>query len=127
MDSRYLNFNVFLKERAAEILKFTSILQADTKKRGHQGVPKSIRRRAMSHNRYRIPLKVRRPMESDLKKAESMQKLPKCRKHIRKRQRLMLAYNDRFQKVRWLSTHIWSAKRMRMMKYHGYKVAETPN
>lgn len=62
MEDRYLNFNKFLKERAAEIMKFTSVLELDTRKRGHQSVPKSIRRRAMSHNRFRIPVKIRKPM-----------------------------------------------------------------
>lgn len=35
----------------------------DTKKKGHQALPRTIRRRAMSHNRYRIPRKMRKCME----------------------------------------------------------------
>jgi ribonuclease P/MRP protein subunit POP1 len=99
----------------------------DTKKKGHQSFPKSIRRRAMSHNRFRIPHKMRRKMEDELIKSENMQKLPKCRKHIRKRRHLIMAYQMRFGKMKWLSTHLWSSKRMRMMNYHGYKIAYTPN
>ncbi len=30
-------------------------------------------------------------------------------------------------KNKWLSTHLWAAKRMRMTSYHGYKIAFTPN
>ena len=56
-----------------------------------------------------------------------MQKLPKCRKHIRKRQRLITSYQNRHSKIKWLSNHIWSAKRMRMIKYYGYKIPYTPN
>jgi ribonuclease P/MRP protein subunit POP1 len=56
-----------------------------------------------------------------------MQKLPKCRKHIRKRRHLVMAYKMRDGKVRWLSTHLWATKRMRMINYHGYKIAFTPN
>ena len=41
----------------------------DTKKKGHQALPRSVRRRAMSHNRYRIPRKLRKCMEEDLAKA----------------------------------------------------------
>jgi hypothetical protein len=52
-----------------------------------------------------------------------MQKIPKCRKHIRKRPRLILSYKDRFSKIKWLSTHLWAARRMRMIDYYGYKVA----
>ena len=56
-----------------------------------------------------------------------MQKLPKCRKHIRKRRMLIMAYKMRSDKVQWLSTHLWAAKRMRMVNYHGFKIALTPN
>ena len=33
----------------------------------------------------------------------------------------------RSDKVQWLSTHLWAAKRMRMVNYYGFKVAFTPN
>jgi ribonuclease P/MRP protein subunit POP1 len=81
----------------------------------------------MSHNRYRIPVRLRKSLETDLIKNESMQKMPKCRKNIRKRHRLMLSYKMRSDKCKWLSTHMWAAKRMRMCKYGGYKIAESPN
>jgi ribonuclease P/MRP protein subunit POP1 len=38
-----------------------------------------------------------------------------------------MAYKMRDGKVRWLSTHLWATKRMRMINYHGYKIAFTPN
>lgn len=56
-----------------------------------------------------------------------MQKLPKCRKHIRKRRHLIAAYKLRDLNKKWLSTHLWSAKRMRMINYYGFRVAFTPN
>lgn len=56
-----------------------------------------------------------------------MQKVPKCRKHIRKRRNLIMAYKLRDSKNKWLSTHIWSARRMRMVNYYGYKIAYTSN
>lgn len=52
-----------------------------------------------------------------------MQRIPKCRKHIRKISRLILSYKERHSKIKWLSTHLWAAKRMRMIDYYGYKVA----
>lgn len=94
-DDRHLDFNTFINLRSQEIFQFNEALQQDTTKKGHQSVPKSLRRRAMSHNRYRIPLRIRKPMESDLAKAESMQKLPKCRKSIRKKHRLLVSYRMR--------------------------------
>ena len=59
-EERHLNFNKFLDDRAEQISKFRDILKLDTKKKGHQALPKSIRRRAMSHNRFRIPSKMRK-------------------------------------------------------------------
>lgn len=56
-----------------------------------------------------------------------MQKIPKCRKHIRKRRHLITAFKLRSSKIQWLSTHLWSARRMRMVGYYGYKIAFTPN
>ena len=38
-----------------------------------------------------------------------------------------MAYKMRSDKVQWLSTHLWAAKRMKMVNYHGFKVAQTPN
>lgn len=124
---RHINFNKFIEDRSVEIAKFLVDLELDTKKKGHQALPKSIRRRAMSHNRFRIPKRLRRTMEEELAKAESMQKLPRCRKHIRKRRHLITAYKMRIDKVQWLSTHLWASRRMRMVNYYGYKVALSPN
>lgn len=90
-------------------------------------IPKNIRRRAMSHNRYRIPLRQRVPIEKDLKTIESMQKIPRCRKTIRKKHLLIKEYKKRNGKTRWLGNHLWSAKRMKMAEYFGYKVALSPN
>lgn len=56
-----------------------------------------------------------------------MQKVPKCRKNIRKKHRLLLSYKMRSDKVKWLNTHLWAVKRMRMCEYSNYKIAETPN
>jgi hypothetical protein len=43
-----------------------------------------------------------------------MQRVPKCRKNIRKKHRLMLSYKMRAGKIKWLNSHLWAAKRMRM-------------
>lgn len=55
-----------------------------------------------------------------------MQRLPKCRKNIRKSKLLLQSYKKRNQRQKWLSTHLWSVKRMEMMDYHGYKIAFKP-
>lgn len=56
-----------------------------------------------------------------------MQKLPKCRKHIRKKHRLLISYKKKSDKCKWLSTHLWATKRMKMINYFNYKIAFTPN
>ena len=56
-----------------------------------------------------------------------MQKLPKCRKSIRKKHRLLVSYKMRSDKYKWLATHLWATKRMKMMNYFQYKIAYTPN
>jgi hypothetical protein len=61
--SRHINFNSFVEQRSTEIAKFLNDLEMETKKTGHQALPKSVRRRAMSHNRYRIPLKLRKSID----------------------------------------------------------------
>lgn len=38
-----------------------------------------------------------------------------------------MAYKLRNSKVKWLSTHLWAARRMRMVEYYGYKIAQTSN
>jgi|JI6StandDraft_1071083.scaffolds.fasta_scaffold345723_1 ribonuclease P/MRP protein subunit POP1 len=67
--ARHLNFNKFVEDRSIEIAKFLVDLELDTKKKGHQALQRSVRRRAMSHNRFRIPRRLRKNMEEDLAKA----------------------------------------------------------
>ena len=61
-ENRTINFNSFIAKRNNEILNFSTILENTTRKKGHQSLPKSVRRRAMSHNRFRIPLRLRKPL-----------------------------------------------------------------
>ena len=61
-ENRTINFNSFIAKRNNEILNFSTILENATRKKGHQSLPKSVRRRAMSHNRFRIPLRLRKPL-----------------------------------------------------------------
>lgn len=58
-----------------------------------------------------------------------MQRVPKCRKNIRKKHRLILSYKGRDgdNRGKWMKTHIWAAKRMKMGVYAGYKIAMSPN
>ena len=50
-----------------------------------------------------------------------------CRKKRRQPRRLEEEYRSRQRDKRWLETHIWHAKRMRMVTKWGYRIAEHCN
>lgn len=46
------------------------------------------------------------------------------RKTCRKSKKLIEEYGRRSEKCQWLESHIWHAKRFKMMEYHGHKIAK---
>ena len=52
-------------------------------------------------------------------------KMP-SRKHRRRPKNLLDEYNRRKQNHAWLETHIWHAKRFKMVEKWSYKIAEQP-
>lgn len=128
MQAHNISIEQFVEARSIELTGFLNALtEKQTNKHCPQNVPKSVRRRAMSHNRYRIPRKLRLGLDNDLKVIESTQKIPVCRKRLRRKPRLMLSYNQRSDRTRWLPLHLWAAKRMKLVEYFGWKVADRPN
>jgi len=125
IDQRSIKISDFITARATEVSSFTNLLKnklATLNKLPFQLLPKHMRRRAMSHNKYRIPTRVREKVkEEDL----LLKKPSRCRHSLRKSRFLLSAYARRNQSARWLETHIWHAKRMKMKEYFGYNVAET--
>lgn len=93
----------------------------------HQSLPNYMRRRAMSHNPKRIPLKYRQIHISQMEKS-GLQKIKKrpARRYRRKPSNLMKEYVRRQQKNVWLETHIWHAKRFHMEDLWGYKIPVKP-
>jgi ribonuclease P/MRP protein subunit POP1 len=123
-----ISIEQFVEARSIELTGFLNALaDKQNSKRCPQNVPKTVRRRAMSHNRYRIPRRMRLGVEADLRVIESTQRIPRCRKNLRRKKRLLVSYKQRSGKVRWLPLHLWASKRMRMVEYFGYKIAECPN
>jgi len=51
----------------------------------------------------------------------------KSRHHRRQPKNLLEEYNRRQRKHVWLETHIWHAKRMKMIDAWGYRLADHPN
>ena len=59
------------------------------------------------------------PKQNDTKK--------KSRRHRRRPKNLLAEYTRRQRQHIWLETHIWHAKRMKMVDAWGYRLAEHPN
>lgn len=89
----------------------------------HQMLPNYMRRRAMSHNPKRLPLKYRHIHVNQMAKSgPNAKKRRPSRKYRRKPSNLVKEYNRRQQKNVWLETHIWHAKRYHMKELWGYKI-----
>lgn len=68
----------FAESRKKELIKFIQIINSKySSKSGHQLLPKHMRRRSMSHNPFRIPIRNRLTLNNISSKS-------KCRKHKRK-------------------------------------------
>lgn len=95
----------------------------------HQMLPNFMRRRAMSHNPKRLPVKYRQIHKSQMAKSgmEGKNKKRPSRKYRRKTSNLLIEYERRQKHFIWLETHIWHAKRFKMKKLWGYKIPYTPN
>lgn len=124
IENRTVKLHEFIDARSEEVSTFTSLLRTklqNLNKTPSQLLPKHMRRRAMSHNRYRTPSKIRNRLKPD----ETVLSKPlRCRRHLRKQTQLFSAYKRRSQANTWVETHVWHAKRMKMKTYFGYKVAE---
>ncbi|KAJ2195383.1 Ribonucleases P/MRP protein subunit pop1 [Coemansia sp. RSA 522] len=106
--------------------------------RAFQTLPRHLRRRAASHNVKRIPARLREKALSEMKKSAQTSKAlagtdrltnaKKSSRYKRRRARsVRQEYETRQTGKRWLETHVWHAKRMRMKELWGAMIAETPN
>ncbi|KAI8366103.1 NUC188 domain-containing protein [Radiomyces spectabilis] len=92
-----------------------------------QSLPRGLRRRAASHNVKRLPLRLRDKARQEFSKTPPA---PKKRVRItrkRKPKSLVQEFLRRQSKKRWLETHMWHTKRMKMVDIWGYRLARRPN
>ncbi|KAG0204946.1 hypothetical protein BGX33_008187 [Mortierella sp. NVP41] len=119
--TRTLDVVNFAEARAFEINALHKAMESSRNaaaQRAFQSLPRNLRRRAASHNIKRLPV------ESDpVKKG----KKPDNRYKKRRPGTLEDEYLRRQGTKRWLETHIWHAKRMKMVEIWGYKLAEHSN
>ncbi|KAH0484055.1 MAG: uncharacterized protein KVP18_004480 [Porospora cf. gigantea A] len=89
--------------------------------RQFQRVPKQLRRRAASHNPFRVPQRLRGNLMNEFLVAP-----PKEGRRQKRKRRVMdlaLEYAGRSSQTRWLETHLWHAKRFHMEKFWGHHLA----
>lgn len=129
---KHITASFFAGARAAEV---SVMLKAVSKPTGScqvfTALPKHMRRRAMSHNTHRLPLRLR---DAALRLAERSQRGPekppqaksRSRRARRRHTHLLLEFNRRQRRSRWLETHIWHAKRFHMQNSWSYRLPHTP-
>ncbi|XP_057299823.1 uncharacterized protein LOC130630365 [Hydractinia symbiolongicarpus] len=91
--------------------------------RAFQQLPRHMRRRAASHDVKRLPKYLR---NRALKEMDEPASKKKSRKFKRRPKNLVEEYTRRSKNHFWLETHIWHAKRFKMVEKWGYKIAQQP-
>jgi ribonuclease P/MRP protein subunit POP1 len=80
----------------------------------------------MSHNTHLVPWRVRGNKDLSMDPG-SQANMSHCRKRRRHAKNLLSTYARRSRAHKWLETHLWHAKRMKMQNKWGYRLAMTPN
>eukprot|EP00126_Sphaerothecum_destruens_P007007 Sdes_comp19642_c0_seq1m11429 len=118
----------FMNARSREIVAMSrNISQNNGVRRVFQTLPRDMRRRAMSHNAKRLPIKYRQIAMNELEEPTQVPKKSKCRKNRRSRRHIGKEFGNREGKNKWLETHLHHAKRMKMISKWGYWLAEYPS
>ena len=121
IDISELSVSDFLQARTGELANFKKILSSKfSTKSGFQLLPKHMRRRAASHNPYRIPSR-QRPFFKDLPNKS------RCAKHKLKGRARRLSLFNRGIKNGWLEGHLYYSRRFHMTDYYGYKIPLNKN
>ncbi|KAI9485893.1 MAG: ribonucleases P/MRP protein subunit POP1-domain-containing protein [Benjaminiella poitrasii] len=93
-----------------------------------QSLPRGLRRRAASHNINRLPARLRAKAAKEA--YSSAPNTPLTRKKVKKiktPRNTVEEYLRRQKSKKWLETHIWHTKRMKMNDIWGYRIAARPN
>ncbi|KAI8342334.1 ribonucleases P/MRP protein subunit POP1-domain-containing protein [Chlamydoabsidia padenii] len=92
-----------------------------------QSVPRDLRRRTASHDARRLPQKLRQRAAKEIAKAPPVKRKPRrCMRNPRPKS-IKEEYLRRQRNKKWLETHIWHTKRMKMIDIWGYRLAQHPN
>ncbi|KAG1461107.1 hypothetical protein G6F56_005800 [Rhizopus delemar] len=93
-----------------------------------QSLPRGLRRRTASHNLNRLParLRAKAAKEASQSSPNASIKKKKMRK-VKKPVKLVDEYLRRQKSKKWLETHMWHTKRMKMTNIWGHRIASKPN
>lgn len=122
-----LNTFLHCHQHINEIKSLTSAIETpNSTKLIFQKLPKHMRRRAMSHNPNRLPRKHRLAHRAQMSKSGQPVKAKRpSRKFRRRPQNLLSEYKRRQKENKWLETHVWHAKRFRMVRRWGFRLAKS--
>ncbi|GFZ46872.1 hypothetical protein JCM24511_04092 [Saitozyma sp. JCM 24511] len=124
----------FAETRAMEILAFQNAIKAAASfgnSRCFQSLPRHLRRRAASHNPRRVPKRMRSRAAAEIDPGDNIAKLHRKRAKLRAKgdlrgvsrtEQLLRRQKDKT----WLPTHIWHAKRFRMINLWSHRLPLTP-
>lgn len=129
---RALGVVEFVTARAQEVQQLASgslafAKQGSGNRRVYQLLPRTLRRRTMAHNVHRLPPRLREQARREMSRMGSKplnHKHIRCRAERRRPTRALLQFFRRSQKLRWLETHLWLAKRMHMSGFDGPSLVE---
>eukprot|EP00163_Fabomonas_tropica_P019886 TRINITY_DN348_c0_g1_i2.p1 TRINITY_DN348_c0_g1~~TRINITY_DN348_c0_g1_i2.p1 ORF type:complete len:625 (-),score=45.13 TRINITY_DN348_c0_g1_i2:1611-3452(-) len=125
---RELDVKSYARGRAQELKTLQHALSSvGGSKRVFQMLPKHLRRRASSHNIYRIPVRLRAQAKREMEKAPPVHTRVSRRVRRRRHQLETEALRRQTNGDQWLPTHLWAVKRMRMESRWGYKMATRPS
>ncbi|PVG00267.1 POP1-domain-containing protein [Serendipita vermifera] len=120
----------FTEARAFEIAAMQTSMKTVRRaasSRVWQSLPRHLRRRAASHNVRRVPQRLRDKARQEMDPVKK-KKLQRLIAKIGKTKRQTRSENLRRRQrdKRWLETHLWHAKRMKMIDIWGYRLAIHP-
>ncbi|CAN8025384.1 unnamed protein product, partial [Ixodes persulcatus] len=112
-----------LGSRADEIESLVQAVARKHPKLTLQQVPRHMRRRAVSHDKRRLPKRLKDKLANE---PDPPKRKRPSRKHRRRPRNLLAEYARRQRRHVWLETHVWHAKRFKMADLWGYRVPLHP-
>ncbi|KIJ54374.1 hypothetical protein M422DRAFT_221979 [Sphaerobolus stellatus SS14] len=120
----------FAEARSFEMTAMQSAMETAkgaSTQRAWQALPRSLRRRAASHDVRRVPVRLREKAKAEM---DPIKRKALGRSIKKKGKSKLVSRTESFLKRQkdktWLETHMWHAKRMHMKNVWGYRLAETP-